>query len=124
MKRFLIPLLAALALPTAVEANWFGKYGSYYEAMEACKNWQNKIIYYVTEKGNNHIIGDKYSNLYPTEKKYVEKLAPKRVSSCSHDKETNQILGLSVKGFNPLIVHNDNDLIYFQKRKVLKRFKY
>jgi len=25
-KRFLIPLLAAIALPTAVEANWFGKY--------------------------------------------------------------------------------------------------
>jgi len=25
-KRFLIPLLAAIALLTAVEANWFGKY--------------------------------------------------------------------------------------------------
>ena len=92
MKSLLLPLLAALALPTAVEANWFGKYGSYYEAMEACKDWRNKIIYYVTEKGNKHIIGDKYSNLYPSKKRYVEKLDPKRVSSCSHDKETNQIL--------------------------------
>ena len=123
MKRILLPLLAALALPTAVEAYWFGKYGSYYEAMEACKDWRNKIIYYVTEKGNNHIIGDKYSDLYSWEKRYVEKLDPKRVSSCSHDKETNQILGLSVKGFNPLIVHNENDLFY-SKKKVLKRFKY
>jgi len=26
MKRLLLPLLAAIALPTAVEANWFGKY--------------------------------------------------------------------------------------------------
>tara|TARA_S200000501_G_scaffold262252_1_gene246137 strand:- start:608 stop:865 length:258 start_codon:yes stop_codon:yes gene_type:complete len=42
MKRFLIPLLAALALPTAVEANWFGKYGSQYEAGEACSKWELK----------------------------------------------------------------------------------
>ena len=40
MKRFLIPLLAAIALPTSVEANWFGKYGSEYEAREACFGWQ------------------------------------------------------------------------------------
>ena len=32
MKRLLLPLLAALALPTAVEANWFGRYGSFTEA--------------------------------------------------------------------------------------------
>ena len=28
MKCLLIPLLASLALPSSVEANWFGKYGS------------------------------------------------------------------------------------------------
>ena len=32
MKRLLIPLLATLALPKAVNANWFGKYGSKMEA--------------------------------------------------------------------------------------------
>ncbi len=43
MKRLLLPLLAALALPTAVNANWsnwFGKYQSEREAVEACKKWQ------------------------------------------------------------------------------------
>ena len=42
MKRLLLPLLAALALPTAVEANWFGKYPSEREAMEACTDWKIK----------------------------------------------------------------------------------
>ena len=41
MKRFLIPLLAALVLPTAVEANWFG-YGSSREAYSACRGWISK----------------------------------------------------------------------------------
>jgi len=34
VKRFLIPLLTAIALPTTVEANWFG-YGSCREAYTA-----------------------------------------------------------------------------------------
>ena len=38
-KRFLIPLLIALSLPTSVNANIFGKYGSSYEANIACQNW-------------------------------------------------------------------------------------
>ena len=42
MKRLLLPLLAALALPTAAEANWFGKYGSFREANEACDDWAIK----------------------------------------------------------------------------------
>ena len=41
MKRALIPLLVFLALPTAVEANWFG-YGSSFEAMRACRSWSYK----------------------------------------------------------------------------------
>ena len=50
MKRLLIPILAALALPTAVEANWFGKYNSRFDAKEACNKWKEK--------------GDKYSESY------------------------------------------------------------
>ena len=42
MKRLLLPLLAALALPTAVDANWVGKYPSEREAMEACTDWMIK----------------------------------------------------------------------------------
>ena len=45
MKRLLLPLLAALVLPTDVEANWFGKYGSYREALEACLSWRSSIKY-------------------------------------------------------------------------------
>ena len=41
MKRLLLPLIAALALPTAVEANWFG-YGSSQEASRACTAWKYK----------------------------------------------------------------------------------
>ena len=42
MKRLLLPLLAAFALPAAVEANWFGKYGSFREAKGACRKWVRK----------------------------------------------------------------------------------
>ena len=38
MKRLLLPLLAALALPNAVEANWFGKYNSKAEALKLVIN--------------------------------------------------------------------------------------
>ena len=41
MKRFLIPLLTVLVLPTTVEANWFG-YGSSQEASRACTAWKYK----------------------------------------------------------------------------------
>ena len=47
MRKLLIPLLAAFALPTAVEANWFGKYKSKVEAWEACNKWtENYEIYW------------------------------------------------------------------------------
>ena len=42
MKRLLLPLLAALVFPIVVEANWFGKYPSEREAMEACTDWMIK----------------------------------------------------------------------------------
>ena len=51
MKRLLLPLLAVLALPTAVNANWFlektlGKYNSIYDANEACEIWMLKGFKY------------------------------------------------------------------------------
>ncbi len=60
MKRFLIPLLLALSLPSTVQANWFG-YRSRFEAFEACKSWKSKktnaLFMCRDEKETNQIIG-------------------------------------------------------------------
>ena len=77
MKRFLIPLLAVLALPTTVEANWFG-YGSKYEAIEACNKWARK--------------GFKYQY------QYYEKTFNGNSRKCRLEADTNQILGFEKKG--------------------------
>ena len=53
MRRLLILLLTALLLPNSVEANWFGKYNSRYDANEACEKWMLKgfkYTYKVLEK--------------------------------------------------------------------------
>ena len=39
MKLLLIAVLTVLALPTILEHNWFGKYGSSQEADRACTSW-------------------------------------------------------------------------------------
>ena len=59
MKRFLIPLLTALALPTTVEANWFGKYGSSQEASRACTDWKykKKRRWCQRDKETNQVLG-------------------------------------------------------------------
>ena len=60
MKRFLLPLLAALALPTSVEANWFGKYGSSQEASRACTDWKyknKKRRWCQRDKETNQVLG-------------------------------------------------------------------
>ena len=61
MKRLLLPLLAAFALPTAVNANIFGKYGSRYEADIACSKWmkknQSKYYYCKNDLDTNQILG-------------------------------------------------------------------
>ena len=46
MKKIVLFLLPALTLPTAVEANWFGKYNSRYDANEACEIWMMKGFKY------------------------------------------------------------------------------
>ena len=47
MKGLVLPLIAVLALPTAANANWFGKYNSKAQALEACQKWKNgQKIYY------------------------------------------------------------------------------
>ena len=49
MRYLLITLIAAISIPTAVQANWLGKYGSRYEALEACKSWVKKGKVYFVE---------------------------------------------------------------------------
>ena len=56
MKRLLLPLLAALALPIAVNANWFGIYGSNHEAWEACYEFIDQL------EGWDDCIADKPTN--------------------------------------------------------------
>ena len=69
MKKFilLLPLLSVFALPTAVEANWFGKYNSRYDANEACEIWMLKGFKYtykvMGQKGTSSLPpfnGEKY----------------------------------------------------------------
>ena len=122
MKRLLLPLLAALALPNAVEANWLlektlGKYNSRYDANEACKIWKLKgfkYTYNVIEIKNNSapvFKGKKYagSGLLDTEysEEYVKYLISRQKPrqskvektksgfsrSCLEEKETNQFIG-------------------------------
>ena len=96
MKLLLIPILAALALPTAVEANWFGKYNSRFDAKEACNKWKEK--------------GDKYSERYRDgfDIKHDEngqivssfaKYALREINSrsCRNEESTKQYLGFELK---------------------------
>ena len=59
MKLFLIFFLTVLALPTTVEANWFGKYGSSQEASRACTDWKykKKGRWCQRDKETNQVIG-------------------------------------------------------------------
>ena len=107
MKRFLIPLLAALALPTAVEANWFGKYGSYREAKEACNE--------LSIKGGKSF----HMNRIDVEFEYD-------IRSCENEKETNQILGVEYINLKPVNYtwREWDEIENPYKEKVKKRFKY
>ena len=114
MSKLFIPLLAALALPTAVEANWFGKYNSRAEAIAACEKWRQKgeNIYFL--KSNNfipHKLLDKpYSKLENWEKNYIISINPR---DCNEEDETNQILGYELIGLK-------HDKIY--RKEVLKGY--
>ena len=81
MKRLLLPLLAALALPTAVNANWFGKYNSQVEAKEACDKWKANGIKFTYQAD----WGD-------------EKFYKRNNRFCKHEDSTRQYLGYETKG--------------------------
>ncbi len=140
MKRLLLPLLAALVLPTAVEANWLGKYNSRYDANQACGIWKLKgfnYTYTVMERRGS------FQNAKPTrwkpegvdrkydleyldnfikwrkrEREKVEKTKSGFSRSCKEEKETNQYLGFEVK------VKRDKVHQGYPNKIVKRRFKF
>ncbi len=136
MKCLLIPLLAALALPTAVNANWFGKYNSRIEALKACENWASKGNFYISIYKDAPIRYKKYSVLKKESEQSDDYLSSKiakdsleeikRRSSryCLEEKETRQILGYGSKGIKPDFIYYENDFMVDFKYKIWKYFKY
>ena len=132
MKRLLLPLLAAIALPTAVEANWFGKYNSKAEAWEACKKWENDQTIYYSDFAFKI---KRYSKLLREYKKANDYASKKRVKtdlglikkfqlrSCVEEIETMQILGYGFKGLKEDYIYWTKD-DFLNDREILKYFKY
>ena len=116
MKRLLLPLLAAFALPTAVEANWFGKYGSKMEALNSCRNWK-------TQGGSYQFkatIEVDWHALYGSE--YKDTLIKQDLRICRLEEVTRQVMGMETKGKKGKIYEYDQKPnIDF---KVKKRFRY
>jgi len=143
MKRLLLPLLAALALPTAVEANWFGKYNSKAEALEACNKWKNDQISYssyneLLKNKRYSKFKEKYEKLNSQtfftaeESAFLEKnnlrwFKEIKKRYCTEERETKQILGYGVKAIKNDIIYYSGDLLYdekFSNFRILKYFKY
>ena len=100
MKRLLLPLLAALTLPTAVEACILGNCGSEYEALQTCEKWAKKV------KSETIEVYELEYGYIPT---YIEKERFSRI--CFKDNGSKKILGTEY----------DRKL---KKENVKKRFKY
>ena len=102
-KLYLLPLLLVLLTGCKYES----KYGSKYEANEACKKWVFKGFKYEYENS----YGNKYDG-------YSRR--------CSLEADTNQILGFEKKGLNRKFYSEilvKEELIQL-KEKVVKHFKF
>ena len=133
MKKFLLllPLLSAFALPTSVEANWFGKYNSRYDAKEACEIWMLKGFKYTYKVMGRTGLGadnkyykrylDGYQIQYLDEAdKLIEKTRNGFSRSCLEEKETNQFIG-RVKS---CLKKKDYSLAEWKKLKSCEKRKY
>ena len=98
MKRFLIPLLAVLALPTTVEACVFGNCGSKLEAENACENWKEKGGSYTYLKTISEWSGPRYTDDLKLDGyagyNYKDITRTQNLRKCIEEEETNKILGL------------------------------
>ena len=124
MKRLLLPLLAALALPHSVEANWFdgsrnifGKYKTKFEADSACRRWVEK--------------GPEYQYQFETiDESAGELIFPKRWSGlrysrkCVHEPETRTYIGWEDKGRTKEKYYLEDVKEYRYDNKIIKRFHY
>ena len=132
MKRLLLTLPATLALPTAVEANLFGKYNSRYDEKEACETWMLKGFKYTYKvmgrtglltdnKYYNKRYLDGYQMQYLDEaQKLIEKTRNGFSRSCLEEKETNQFIG-RVKS---CLKKKDYSLAEWKKLKSCEKRKY
>ena len=98
MKKFLLllPLLSAFALPTSVEANWFGKYNSRFDAKEACNKWKEKGDKYAESYIDGYDIEHKKNGqIASIQQKNAWRLINPR--SCRNEESTKQYLGFELK---------------------------
>ena len=118
MKRLLLPLLAALVLPTAVEANWFGKYGSFKEAEKACGEWARR-------KGSATYITYENFDTYKNEGYWFTDFGPLR--KCIHEEITSEILGFEFLKMKDIRYKDEkwrSTNYPFEIKKLKKRFEY
>ena len=137
MKRLLLPLIAALALPTAVEANWFGKYNSRYDANEACEIWMLKgfkYTYKVRErKGYSnrrvdepHIVWERDKNGNNIMSEYSrESVANYLEDLRAVNKETNSIIEKTRTGYSrSCLEERETKQFIGRKKSCLKKKEY
>ncbi len=117
MKKLFIYFLIAISSPSALKANWFGSYGSYNEALDACRKWAESGGKYTRRVDNLmrsiHGSGEYFQTI------------ENDMRSCVDDGRTNVILGYESTG-----VKKGKHYTYLEQKelkigqKVLKRFKF
>ena len=116
MRRLLIPLIASIALTNTAKANWLGKYGSRYEALEACQNWIRKgkvyFIEYETYKKKPYNEVLKYVPVLEKSKFYSR--------SCKIEIETNQFLWFEKAGVKDSETYESDDKFQDKLKKYFK----
>ena len=105
MKFLIISILSFILLPSQVNANWLGKYGSRYEALEACKSWVKKGKVYFIE--------------YETYLGWQKREQNSR--RCKIESETNQFLGFEKAGVKDSSTY---ERYYKFEEKLKKYFKF
>ena len=100
--------------------NWFGRYGSYYEAKEACEEWVLKGGTYQVEYKNGLLPYDGGSVK-------VRDIRTRNLRECFDESRTNQVIGLTQKrakeggSYDAEYLYEGNAN---KSRKVIKKFKY
>ena len=117
MRYLLLTLIAAISIPTAVQANWLGKYGSQFEADEACKNWKKKGKKFFQE----YKIETYNSNTYLFDEEWKSREYNSR--RCVLERSTNQYLGFEYNGVKESATYRFHPSVKFNE-KVKKYFKF